>query len=142
MKITDITVTPLTIGKGLLRVQTDAGIEGWAEAPGSNRVVPGRNSSVFEAYLESIIKPTLIGEDPLQIDRHWETLAQGKEDRLYKLPAAVVGVIDVALWDLFGKETGEAGLYVDGRRSADHDPALLVNWFRLEVSTGRDAGTC
>lgn len=107
MKITDITVTPLTIGKGLLRIQTDAGIEGWAEAPGRNRVVPGRNSSVFEAYLESIIKPTLVGEDPLQIDRHWETLAMGKEDRLYKLPAAVVGVIDVALWDLFGKETGK-----------------------------------
>lgn len=106
MKITDITVTPLTIGKGLLRIQTDAGVEGWAEAPGRNRVVPGRNSSVFEAYLESIVKPTLIGEDPLLIDRHWETLAMGKEDRLYKLPASVVGVIDVALWDLMGKETG------------------------------------
>ncbi len=106
MKITDITVTPLTIGKGLLRIHTDAGIEGYADAPGRNRVVPGRNSSVFEAYLESIIKPTLIGEDPLEIDRHWETLAQGKEDRLYKLPAGVVGVIDVALWDLMGKETG------------------------------------
>jgi L-alanine-DL-glutamate epimerase-like enolase superfamily enzyme len=106
MKITDITVTPLRTGKGLLRVQTDAGVEGWAEAPGRNRVVPGRNGSVFEAYLESIIKPALIGEDPLQVDRHWEMLANGKEDKLYKLPASVVGVIDVALWDLMGKETG------------------------------------
>jgi L-alanine-DL-glutamate epimerase-like enolase superfamily enzyme len=106
MKITNITVTPLKTGKGLLRVQTDSGVEGWAEAPGRNRVVPGRNGSVFEAYLESIIKPTLIGEDPRTIDRHWETLALGKEDRLYKLPASVVGVIDVALWDLLGKEAG------------------------------------
>ncbi|NQW18105.1 MAG: mandelate racemase/muconate lactonizing enzyme family protein [Chloroflexi bacterium] len=106
MKITDITVTPLRTNKGLLRIQTDAGVEGWAEAPGRNRVVPGRNGSVFEAYLESVIKPELIGEDPLQIDRHWETLANGKDDKLYKLPAAVVGVIDVALWDLMGKETG------------------------------------
>ena len=62
--------------------------------------VPGRH------YLETIIKPVLIGEDPLQIDRHWETLANGKEDMLYKLPAGVVGVIDVALWDLLGKEAG------------------------------------
>ncbi len=106
MKITDITLTPLSIGKSLLRVQTDAGVEGWAEAPGNNRAIPGRNSTVFDAYLESVVKPALVGENPLEIDRHWETLATGKEDRLYKLPANVVGVIDVALWDLFGKETG------------------------------------
>jgi L-alanine-DL-glutamate epimerase-like enolase superfamily enzyme len=107
MKITDITTTPLKTGKSLVRVQTDAGVEGWSEGPGVNKIVPGRNGSVFEAYLESIIKPTLIGENPLEIDRHWETLATGKEDRLYKLPAGVVGVIDVALWDLLGKETGQ-----------------------------------
>jgi|TARA_B110000438_G_scaffold74428_1_gene74538 L-alanine-DL-glutamate epimerase-like enolase superfamily enzyme len=107
MKITDITATPLKTGKALVRVQTDAGVEGWSEGPGVNKIVPGRNGSVFEAYLESIIKPTLIGENPLEIDRHWETLATGKEDRLYKLPAGVVGVIDVALWDLLGKETGQ-----------------------------------
>ena len=106
MKIIDITVTQLKTGKGLLRVQTDAGVEGWAESPGTNRGVPGKNGAIFEAYLESVIKPVLIGEDPLQIDRHWETLALGKDDRLFKLPANVVGVIDVALWDLLGKEAG------------------------------------
>ena len=106
MKITDITLTPLKIGKGLLRVQTDSGVEGWAEAPGGNRFAPGRNGTVFEAYLESVIKPVLIGEDPRNIDRHWETLALGKDDRSFKLPAQVVGVIDVALWDLLGKESG------------------------------------
>ena len=107
MKITDITATPLATGKSLVRVQTDAGVEGWAEGPGINKVVPGRNGSVFNAYLETIIKPVLIGENPLDIDRHWETLATGKEDRLYKLPANVVGIIDIALWDLLGKETGK-----------------------------------
>ena len=106
MKITGITLTPLSIGKSLLRVRTDAGVEGWAEAPGQNPAIPGRNSAVFEAYLESVIKPVLIGEDPLQIDRHWETLSAGKADHIYRLPPNVVGVIDVALWDLFGKETG------------------------------------
>jgi D-arabinonate dehydratase/D-galactarolactone cycloisomerase len=106
MKITDITVTPLKTGKGLLRVQTDAGVEGWAEAPAGRRSQPGRSSSVFEAYLEGVIKPALIGEDPRLIGRHWETLALGREDRVFKLPGNVVGVIDVALWDLVGKESG------------------------------------
>ncbi|MBG72824.1 MAG: hypothetical protein CMQ50_08010 [Gammaproteobacteria bacterium] len=99
MKITDITNTPLTTGKGLLRVLTDAGVEGWAEAP-------GRNGKVFNAYLETAIKPALLGEDPRTIHRHWDTLALGREERMYKLPGWVVGTVDVALWDLLGKETG------------------------------------
>ncbi len=99
MKIIDITSTPLTIGKDLLRVETDAGVEGWAE-------VPGRNNAVFDAYLEGSIKPALIGEDPRLIDRHWETLALGRGEQVYRLPGWVVGVVDVALWDLLGKETG------------------------------------
>ena len=99
MKIINITSTPLKIGKDLLRVQTDGGVEGWAE-------VPGGNNAVFNAYLESSIKPALVGEDPRLIDRHWETLALGRGERPYKLPGWVVGVIDIALWDLLGKDTG------------------------------------
>ncbi len=99
VKITEITRTPLTIGKSLLRVQTDAGVEGWAE-------VPGRNNAVFDAYLGSAIGPALIGADPRLIDRHWETLALGRDERFYRLPGWVVGVVDVALWDLLGKDTG------------------------------------
>ena len=106
MKITDITMTPLKLPKSLLRIHTDAGVEGWSEAPGRHRGLPSRHTTVFESYLENVIKPVLVGENPLQIDRHWETLALGREDRIYKLPASIVGVIDVALWDLLGKETG------------------------------------
>ena len=99
MRISDITCTPLAIGKGLLRIATGAGVEGWAE-------VPGRNNAVFEAYLDSVIRPALVGEDPRLVDRHWETLALGRAERSNKLPGWVVGVIDVALWDLLGKDTG------------------------------------
>ena len=99
MKISRFATTPLTLGKSLLRVETDAGVQGWAE-------IPGRNNRVFEAYLEGAIAPALIGEDPQLIDRHWETLALGREERFFKLPGWVVGVVDVALWDLLGKDTG------------------------------------
>ena len=74
MKVTAITRTPLTIGKSLLRIQTDAGVEGLAE-------IPGRNNAVFNAYLESAIKPALVGEDPRLVDRHWETFALGRDER-------------------------------------------------------------
>ncbi len=105
MKITDITLAPLKMGKNLLRVQTDAGVEGWAEAPGRNRIIPGREA-VFSAYLEQVVKPTLVGENPLAIDRHWNALALGRGEVFHRLPGWAVGIIDVALWDLMGKETG------------------------------------
>ena len=97
MKITDITLTPLTTGKSLLRIQTDAGVEGWAEALGR---------SVISAYVEAAVKPALIGENPLDINRHWGTLALGREERVYRLPGNIVGTVDIALWDLLGKEAG------------------------------------
>ena len=98
MKITGFDITPLKIGRAILQVRTDKGITGVAEL--------SRRSGAFEAYLESTIKPLLIGEDPRQIDRHWETLYLGDEERITKLPPHVVGVIDIALWDILGKDAG------------------------------------
>ena len=105
MKITDISLTQLKMGKNLLRIQTNSGVEGWAEAPGPNPIIPEREA-VFAAYLEQVIKPTLVGENPLEIDRHWNTLALGRGEVFHRLPGWVVGVIDIALWDLMGKEAG------------------------------------
>jgi len=135
MKISDIQLTPLKIGKTLIRIQTDSGIEGWAEAPGGSKVVPGRSVEVFKAYLEQIIKPVLIGEDPLEIDRHWETLALGKEDRMYKLPANVVGAIDIALWDLMGKEAGMPVYKLMG--GAILKDAIMSENIRMDTGMGR-----
>ena len=69
MQITDIRLTPLKMRKNLLRAHTGVGVEGWAEAPGHNRILP-EQEAVFRAYLEQVIKPFLIGENPLEIDRH------------------------------------------------------------------------
>jgi D-arabinonate dehydratase/D-galactarolactone cycloisomerase len=115
MKITDITRTYLKIGKGVLRIQTDTGVEGWAE-------IPGRNNAVFNAYLDSRIKPALVGEDPRDITRHWNTLALGREEQFFKLPGWVVGIVDVALWDLLGKETGLPVYQLMGGAARTHIP--------------------
>lgn len=44
MQITDITLTPPTMGNKLLRIQTVAGVEGRAEVPGANRMLPEREA--------------------------------------------------------------------------------------------------
>ena len=65
MKITGVDLTPLINGRVIVQVRTDKDITGVAELP--------RRSEAFEGYLESTIKPLLIGQDPRQIERHWET---------------------------------------------------------------------
>lgn len=99
MKITNFELTPLKIGKSILQIHTDAGITGVAEAH-------GRSGSAFKAHLDSVVTPLLTGQDPRQIDRHWETLYFGDADRITKLPPSVVGVVDIALWDILGKDAG------------------------------------
>ena len=90
MKITGFDITPLNLGRAILQIRTSADITGYAEV--------GRRSDAFQAYLDSTIKPLLIGQDPRKIDRHWETLYLGDEERITKLPPHVVGAVDIALW--------------------------------------------
>ena len=99
MKITAFDITHLKRGRSILQIRTDAGITGLSEADGQ----------IFEAHLESTIKPLLIGEDPRQIDRHWETLYLGSQKQIpreAKLRPQIVGAVDIALWDILGKDAG------------------------------------
>ncbi len=98
MKITDVSIDPLKIGRSLVRIWTDEGIVGLAEA--------GRSPIVLKAHLDATVKPLLIGQDPLQTERHWEKLALGVGESAVRHPPQVVGVIDIALWDILGKVAG------------------------------------
>ncbi len=112
MKITDIRIdrlkppenpaagTPFVgrPGRLLVRVFTDEGITGIAEG--------SRGYGVFSAYLDEIIKPLLVGMDPLQPRRIWELLSLGDGERATRLPSQIVGSIDVAIWDIMGKAAG------------------------------------
>jgi len=98
MKITDITVHRLQNDRLLVRVYTDEGFVGLADG--------SRSLAVFRAYLDEVVKPLLVGKDPLQPARHWEALALGTAERATRLPSQVVGAIDIALWDIMGKAAG------------------------------------
>ncbi len=98
MKITDITVNQLRNRRLLVRVYTDEGIVGIADG--------SRSLAILRAYLDEVVKPLLVGQDPLQPTRHWEALALGTAERATRLPSQVVGAIDIALWDIMGKAAG------------------------------------
>lgn len=103
-KITDIRLMRLQHGDltgawNLIRVDSNQGVWGLGEAywgPGLGEVI------------EEILKPTLLGENPLDVDRLFVTV----RDRLAGLHTqnglvmAALSGIEIALWDLAGKLTG------------------------------------
>ncbi len=104
MKITDITVTELratpdrepaaAAGRFIVQIHTDEGLTGIAEGTG--------NAAVTRTYLHELIKPLIVGMDPLRPRRIWEALRLGVV-LWTRFPTQVVGPIDVACWDIVGK---------------------------------------
>lgn len=102
MKIDAIETLRLEEFPNLLWVQvsTDDGIVGLGETFFGARAV--------ESYIHETVAPYLLGKDPLQIDRHSRFLLNafvgfsgtGAEMR-------GTSAIDIALWDIFGKATGQ-----------------------------------
>src|ERR687893_420328 len=82
-----------------VQVHTDEGLTGLGETFFGAKAV--------EAYVHETVAPYLLGKDPLHIDRHTKELygylgyaSSGAETRGNS-------ALDIALWDLFGKATGQ-----------------------------------
>ena len=114
MKIADITVTPFTIQvdrykdgtvlpqqetvQTLTRIVTDQGAEGYYFGGQGHGDQDGL-SPEMAAYLTNRIKPMLVGEDPFDREKFWQWLWTAKT------PENLIGVVDMALWDLLGRVT-------------------------------------
>ena len=99
MKITDVKANALKTGSVFVQVFTDEGIIGIGECS-------PMNSRVNAHFVETALKPLIIGENPLEIEKIWHKMFF----RTYKLGVqgaqteALAGV-DIALWDILGKVT-------------------------------------
>ncbi len=83
---------------GVIRLRTDAGVDGVAIAPrrGSAPVV----ADVFD----HVLRDELLGADPLQ--REWLWHRMWELDRTEEFPIWLLGLVDTALWDLAGRYYG------------------------------------
>jgi L-alanine-DL-glutamate epimerase-like enolase superfamily enzyme len=116
MRITDVKVEPVELPPQLsfrtgdrhhsdagrqprtgavLRIVTEDGLEGAAHS---------RRGQVLMDVVEQRIADELVGEDALARERLWERMWE--IDRVEKFPVHVLGLVDVALWDLAGKAAG------------------------------------
>ena len=85
-----------TAGVGaILRIITDAGIEGIASTP---------RGKILVDIVERRLRDELIGQDPLQKEWLWHRIWE--IDRIEELPIYILGLVDVALWDITGKVAG------------------------------------
>ncbi len=100
MKITDVQATVLKTRSIFVQVYTDEGVIGIGECS-------PMNSSVIANFVNTTLRPLVVGENPLEIDKLWNKMTF----RTYKLgvqgvqPEAISG-IDIALWDILGKVVG------------------------------------
>jgi L-alanine-DL-glutamate epimerase-like enolase superfamily enzyme len=82
-------------------IETDAGITGIGEGVGPE-------AYEIETIVEKKYAPQLLGEDPLERERHWQTLVATdvyRDQKGAELSAA--SGVDMALWDIAGKHHGE-----------------------------------
>ncbi len=83
----------------LVKVETDTELYGIGEAFSYGAPLP-----VMKYLVEEQFGPMLIGQDPTEIEKiwntlYWRTIAQGRRG----LTMGAISGIDIALWDLFGK---------------------------------------
>lgn len=114
----------------LVRVETDAGITGFGEAKAA--VGSAGNNLALAACVERELGPLLVGEDPRDISRLWDVMYNGSRAHYAiarghvfpvlgrrGLTVSAISGIDMALWDILGKELDRpVWQLIGGRRHA------------------------
>lgn len=111
MKITDVTAVSIDLGPGprpwsdggyrdqkrvfgYVEVVTDAGLTGFCPGAATPSVVEGD------------LKPVLVGENPLEVERLWTRLFQGwRHPKMDDVMA--ISKVDIAIWDIVGQALGQ-----------------------------------
>ncbi|WP_433160980.1 galactonate dehydratase [Kribbella sp. CA-247076] len=124
------------------RIETSDGVVGWGEP-----VVEGRAEVVRTAI--DVLSEYLIGQDPLQIERHWQVLSKGGFYRGGPVLSSAVAGIDHALWDIAGKVYGAPVASLLGGRVRDRvrvyawvggdEPAEIADQVAEQVEAGMTA---
>ena len=99
----------------LVSVETEDGLVGWGECFG-----PGNVALANKVIVETVIAPMIIGESAFDRERLWHKVYNLLRDHGQKgMPLQALSGVDIALWDLFGKVTGQPLYNLVGGRCRD-----------------------
>ena len=82
---------------GVLTIRTDEGLEGHSFLGSASR-----DATMDAEALLTLLKPIIMGENPLDIGRFWHAMWKRRRGVSFR----AIGAVDVALWDLAGKIAG------------------------------------
>ena len=118
----------------LVRIDTQCGLVGWGEAKA--QVGGMAQNQALTCMINEEFAPILVGEDPRDITRLWETLYSGsrahyalREGRVLPVlgrrgvTISAISGVDCALWDILGKSLGQPVWRLLGGRRAERLPA-------------------
>ena len=104
----------------LVRIETDEGITGIGAS------APFPSKTLIEGHFASL----MVGQDPFAVEKIWDQLWRSSLPYGRKgLPIMALSAVDVALWDIIGKATGQPLWRLLGGKIRDVLPAY---------STGND----
>ena len=105
MKITSVRAVPtsnsttniVTRNFVFVKIETDEGITGWGEATSGPRAV---------ATMIDEFGKVITGRDPMEIEKHWQTLYHHFHVRGGVVQMSAISGIEMALWDIKGRALG------------------------------------
>jgi L-rhamnonate dehydratase len=124
----------------LVEIFTDTGLVGLGNAALSPRVT--------KELIDTYLKPLLIGADPWDTEFLWQqmyrrTMAFGRKG----VAMVAISAVDIALWDLLGKDAKQPVYRLLGGRTKERIPvyasrlyAMLIPELRVEAQKYKDEG--
>ena len=133
----------------LVEVETDEGVSGWGECFG-----PGAVALANKGIVEDVIRPMVLGSDPIDRDATWHRVYNLLRDHGQKgMPLQALSGLDIALWDISGKVAGlplhkliggahrkNVPVYGYGMMLRPAPASELAARFRDEAAAIKDAG--
>ena len=109
----------------LVRLTTDNGLEGIASA--------GVGNGAAAYVLEHHLKPIVLGQNPFDVELLWEkmfrsTLNYGRKG----LVLEAISAVDIALWDILGKATGQPVYNLLGGRTSERIPVYASRLYAFK----------
>jgi galactonate dehydratase len=116
LKITDLRTFLVDAGNDenfvFVKLYTNQGITGLGEG-----TLASKCRTVAAAIEEH--KRYLVGKDPTEIERHWQGMFRGPRYRGGPVLMSALSAVEIALWDILGKATGQPIYQLLGGKARD-----------------------
>ncbi|WP_207717649.1 mandelate racemase/muconate lactonizing enzyme family protein [Caenimonas soli] len=101
---------------------------GWI---GFGECLARRGSTAYAGFIETVLRPLLLGEDLLDRRRLWRRMRSVLTGRTGGMLVEAIAGVDIALWDLAGHSAGQSVAQLLGGMGRRTTPvyASSINWF-------------